>query len=40
MLYTGVSRAKKKVTIVGSREVLEHMLRTPVLRASGLADRI
>jgi exodeoxyribonuclease V alpha subunit len=40
MLYTGVSRAKKKVTIVGSREGLEHMLRTPVLRASGLADRI
>jgi len=40
MLYTGVSRAKKKVTIVGSRKVLDHMLRTPVLRASGLADRI
>lgn len=40
MLYTGVSRAKKKVTIVGSRGVLEHMLRTPVSRASGLADRI
>lgn len=40
MLYTGVSRAKKKVTIVGSREVLEHMLRTPILRASGLAERI
>jgi exodeoxyribonuclease V alpha subunit len=40
MLYTAVSRAIKKVTIVGPRTVVEHMLKTPITRASGLGDRI
>jgi exodeoxyribonuclease V alpha subunit len=40
MLYTAVSRAKKKVSIVGPRAVIEHMLKTPITRASGLGDRI
>jgi exodeoxyribonuclease V alpha subunit len=40
MLYTAVSRAKKKVTIVGTRDVLEHMLKTPIHRASWLGERV
>jgi exodeoxyribonuclease V alpha subunit len=40
MLYTAVSRAKKKVTIVGPRDVVEHMLKTPVHRASWLGERV
>jgi len=40
MLYTAVSRAKKKVTIVGPRGVVEHMLKTPVHRASWLGERV
>jgi len=40
MLYTAVSRAKTKVTIVGTRDVVEHMLKTPVHRASWLGERI
>ncbi len=40
MLYTAVSRAKKNVIIVGPRMVVEHMLKTPVTRASWLGARI
>lgn len=36
LLYTGVTRARKQVTVVGDRAVLEDALRRPVRRASGL----
>lgn len=36
LLYTGVTRARKQVTVVGARTVLEDALRRPVRRASGL----
>jgi exodeoxyribonuclease V alpha subunit len=40
LLYTGVTRASDKVTVVGSRDVIEAAIRTPIRRASGLADRL
>jgi exodeoxyribonuclease V alpha subunit len=39
MLYTAISRTKDRLTLVASRAVLDHMLRTPISRATGLADR-
>jgi exodeoxyribonuclease V alpha subunit len=39
MLYTAISRTVVELTLVATREVLEHMLRTPISRATGLADR-
>lgn len=39
MLYTAISRTRDRLTVVASRDVLEHMLRTPISRATGLADR-
>lgn len=39
LLYTGVTRAVRKVTVVGSRDVIEAAIRTPIRRATGLADR-
>lgn len=40
MLYTAISRTKRRLTIVGAEEVIRHMLATPVSRASGLGDRL
>jgi exodeoxyribonuclease V alpha subunit len=40
LLYTGVTRATKKVTIVGSRAVIEAAISRPIRRATGLADRL
>lgn len=40
LLYTGVTRASDRVTVVGSREVIEAAIRTPIRRATGLADRL
>jgi exodeoxyribonuclease V alpha subunit len=40
LLYTGMTRAKKTVTVIGSREVIEHAIRTPIRRATGLAARL
>jgi exodeoxyribonuclease V alpha subunit len=40
LLYTGVTRARKRVTVVGSREVLEAAIQTPIRRATGLANRL
>ena len=40
LLYTAVTRARKQVTIVGSREVIEAAIKTPIRRATGLADRL
>jgi len=40
LLYTGVTRAIRRVTIVGSREVLTAAIETPIRRATGLAKRL
>lgn len=39
MLYTAISRVRDRLTIVGSEEVIRHMLETPIRRATGLAER-
>ncbi len=39
MLYTAISRVRDRITIVGSEDVIRHMLETPIRRASGLAER-
>ena len=39
MLYTAISRVRDRLTIVGSEDVIRHMLKTPIRRASGLAER-
>jgi ATP-dependent exoDNAse (exonuclease V) alpha subunit len=36
LLYTGVTRARRKVTIVGSRALVEEAVEQRVKRASGL----
>ena len=40
LLYTGVTRAREKVTVVGSREVVEAAIRRPIRRATGLGVRL
>jgi exodeoxyribonuclease V alpha subunit len=40
LVYTAVTRARRKVTIVGSEPVLRHAIATRVERASGLAERL
>ena len=40
LLYTAVTRAKKRVTIVGRRADVEKALKTPAHRYSGLAEII
>jgi len=40
LLYTGVTRASGRVTLVGSRAVIEAAIRRPIRRATGLADRL
>jgi exodeoxyribonuclease V alpha subunit len=40
LLYTGVTRARDKVTVVGSREVIAAAITTPIRRATGLAERL
>jgi exodeoxyribonuclease V alpha subunit len=40
LLYTGVTRAMRRVTIVGAREVLTTAIETPIRRATGLAGRL
>lgn len=40
LLYTGITRASDNLTIIGSREVIEAAIRTPIRRATGLADRL
>ena len=39
LLYTGLTRAKEHVRIVGSREALAAAVRRPIVRASGLRTR-
>ena len=40
LLYTGVTRAKSKLTIVGSRKVIESSISRSIRRATGLANRL
>ena len=40
LLYTGVTRARKQVTVVGPWEVIEAAITTPIRRATGLASRL
>jgi exodeoxyribonuclease V alpha subunit len=40
LVYTAVTRARTKVTLVGSESVLRHAISARVERASGLADRL
>ncbi|MFN7138494.1 MAG: exodeoxyribonuclease V subunit alpha, partial [Limisphaerales bacterium] len=40
LIYTGVSRARKTVTLVGSKHVLETALSRRVERSSGLRDKL
>jgi len=40
LLYTAVTRARNKVTVVGSREVIEAAIKTPIRRATGLESRL
>ena len=40
LLYTAVTRASDRVTLVGSREVIEAAIRKPIRRATGLSERL
>jgi exodeoxyribonuclease V alpha subunit len=40
LLYTGVTRARERVTLVGQQEVLSRAMRRKVRRASGLRDKL
>lgn len=40
LLYTGITRAKQRVTIVGDESAIRRAVSTPVSRASGLRDRL
>jgi exodeoxyribonuclease V alpha subunit len=40
LLYTGVTRARKQVTVVGPWEVIEAAIRNRIRRATGLAGRL
>ena len=40
LFYTGVTRAQKLVTIVGSNEALAGAIKAPIARVSGLATRL
>lgn len=40
LLYTAVTRARREVAIIGSRDALRAALERRVVRASGLADRL
>jgi exodeoxyribonuclease V alpha subunit len=40
LLYTGLTRARTKVTLVGSKEVTAAAIKTPIRRATGLASRL
>jgi exodeoxyribonuclease V alpha subunit len=40
LLYTGVTRAKTKLTIIGTAEAFRSAIATPIRRATGLAARL
>jgi exodeoxyribonuclease V alpha subunit len=40
LLYTGVTRAKQRLTIIGTREAIESAVAKPIRRATGLVSRL
>lgn len=40
LLYTGITRARSKVTVIGSEEIIRAAVERPISRASGLQDRL
>jgi exodeoxyribonuclease V alpha subunit len=40
LIYTGITRAKKRLTVVGTAEVWDQGIEREVARASGLSDRL
>ncbi|MCL1922470.1 MAG: exodeoxyribonuclease V subunit alpha [Propionibacteriaceae bacterium] len=40
LLYTAVTRARKRLRIIGSAETLSRAINSPALRASGLAEKL
>jgi exodeoxyribonuclease V alpha subunit len=40
LLYTGVTRAKQRVRLIGTRAAIVQAITHPALRASGLKDRL
>lgn len=40
LVYTAVTRARRSITIVGRRDLLEAAVKRPVDRASGIAERV
>ena len=40
LLYTGITRAKKRLTVIGSEEVIARAVETQVRRATGLAESL
>ena len=40
LLYTAVTRARDRLTVVGDRDALRFAIERPVARASGLRDRL
>lgn len=40
LLYTGITRARRKLTLYASHQVLNHAINTSTLRRSGLVDRL
>ncbi len=40
LLYTGITRAKQKLTLIGTAEMLDYACRTPSHRQSGLATKL
>jgi exodeoxyribonuclease V alpha subunit len=40
LLYTGITRARDRVVILGSRTALEAALAAPLVRSSGLRERL
>jgi len=40
LLYTGVTRASGRVTLVATEQMIRSAIATPIRRATGLADRL
>jgi ATP-dependent exoDNAse (exonuclease V) alpha subunit len=40
LLYTGITRPQKRLTLVATLASIEMAIKTPIRRATGLADRL
>ena len=40
LLYTGITRAAKQVTVIGAEHVIQTAIERPIRRATGLAARL